>query len=78
MDRESLKRAADRVVDEWGAIDVLVNNAIHTGPGSMLRFEDTTIEMIETKLAANVVARSCSSRRCCPTWSSAAPGRSST
>ena len=48
--------AVDRVIAEWGHIDVLVNNAVHTGPGSMLRFDDTTIEMIETKLAANVVA----------------------
>ena len=57
LDRASITGAADRVIDEWGHIDVLVNNAIHTGPGSMLRFEDTTVEMIETKLAANVVAQ---------------------
>ena len=36
---------------------MLVNNAVDTGPGSMSRFEDTTIEQIETKLAANVVAQ---------------------
>ncbi len=57
LDRSSLEAAVDRVVGDWGEIDVLVNNAIHTGPGSMLRFEDTTIEMIETKLAANVVSQ---------------------
>ncbi len=57
LDRASLQAAVDRVVQEWGGIDVLVNNAVHTGPGSMLRFEDTTIEMIETKLAANVVSQ---------------------
>lgn len=57
IDRASITAAADRVIDEWGHIDVLVNNAIHTGPGSMLAFEDTTVEMIETKLAANVVAQ---------------------
>jgi NAD(P)-dependent dehydrogenase (short-subunit alcohol dehydrogenase family) len=57
LDRASLQGAVDRVVGEWGGIDTLVNNAIHTGPGSMLRFEDTTIEMIETKLAANVVSQ---------------------
>ena len=42
MDRTSITAAAERVVDEWGAIDVLVNNAIHTGPGSMLAFDETT------------------------------------
>jgi NAD(P)-dependent dehydrogenase (short-subunit alcohol dehydrogenase family) len=57
LDRASILAAAERVIDEWDHIDVLVNNAIHTGPGSMLRFEDTTVEMIETKLAANVVAQ---------------------
>jgi NAD(P)-dependent dehydrogenase (short-subunit alcohol dehydrogenase family) len=57
LDRPSLEGAADRVVSDCGGIDVLVNNAIHTGPGSMLRFEDTTIDMIETKLAANVVSQ---------------------
>ena len=35
---------------------MLVNNAVHTGPGSMTRFDDTTVEMIETKLVANAVA----------------------
>lgn len=57
LDRASLTAAVDRVIAEWGRIDLLVNNAVHTGPGSMSRFEDTTIETIETKLAANVVAQ---------------------
>jgi NAD(P)-dependent dehydrogenase (short-subunit alcohol dehydrogenase family) len=57
LDRPSLTGAVQHVLDEWGSIDLLVNNAVHTGPGSMLRFDDTTIEMIETKLAANVVSQ---------------------
>lgn len=57
LDRASLVGAVDAVLDAWGRIDVLVNNAVHTGPGSMLRFEDTTLEMLETKLAANVVSQ---------------------
>ena len=57
MDRASLTHGIDQVLQEWGRIDVLVNNAVHTGPGSMIRFDDTSIEMIETKLAANVVAQ---------------------
>ncbi|HUV11161.1 MAG TPA: SDR family NAD(P)-dependent oxidoreductase, partial [Acidimicrobiia bacterium] len=50
LDRASLEAAVQTVVDTWGRLDVLVNNAVHTGPGSMLRFDATTIEMIETKL----------------------------
>ena len=56
MDRATLGAAIERVLTEWGRIDVLVNNAVHTGPGSMTRFDDTTVEMIETKLEANAVA----------------------
>ena len=55
MDRASIVAAADRVYEGWGRLDVLVNNAVHTGPGSMVRFEDTSIEVIETKLLANAV-----------------------
>ena len=57
LDRASITAAAARVFEAWGRIDVLVNNAIHTGPGSMLPFDETTVEMIETKLSANVVAQ---------------------
>ena len=57
LDRSSLSAAVDTVLERLGRIDVLVNNAVHTGPGSMLRFEDTTVEMVETKLAANVVSQ---------------------
>ena len=38
-------------------MDVLVNNAVHTGPGSMERFLDLDIDMVTTKLEANVVAQ---------------------
>src|SRR3954452_5236148 len=55
MERPSVVAAADRVFDAWGGLDVLVNNAVHTGPGSMVRFEETSIEVIETKLQANAV-----------------------
>ncbi len=57
LDRRSLHDAVARVLEEWGRIDVLVNNAVHTGPGSMERFVDLDISMVETKLEANVVAQ---------------------
>ncbi len=57
LDRPSLGAAVQRILDEWGRIDVLVNNAISTGPGSMTAVLDTEIEMIEDKLAANCVAQ---------------------
>ena len=36
---------------------MLVNNAVHTGAGSMDHFLDLTVELLETKLEANVVAQ---------------------
>jgi NAD(P)-dependent dehydrogenase (short-subunit alcohol dehydrogenase family) len=57
LDRDSLGAAVTRVLDEWGRVDVLVNNAVHTGAGSMDHFLDLTPEMLETKLDANVVAQ---------------------
>jgi NAD(P)-dependent dehydrogenase (short-subunit alcohol dehydrogenase family) len=57
LDRASLVAATERVLAEWGRVDVLVNNAVHTGPGSMERFLDLDIDMVATKLEANVVAQ---------------------
>ncbi|HYU39709.1 MAG TPA: SDR family oxidoreductase [Acidimicrobiia bacterium] len=56
-ERWSLVDAVQRTVDEWGRIDVLVNNAIDTGPGDMSLFENTPVEQLEAKLAANVVSQ---------------------
>jgi len=56
-DRATIGAAVQRALDEWGRIDVLVNNAVDTGPGSMARFDDTPVEVIEAKLVANVVAQ---------------------
>jgi NAD(P)-dependent dehydrogenase (short-subunit alcohol dehydrogenase family) len=57
LDQASLLAATERVLDEWGRVDVLVNNAVHTGPGSMERFLDLDIDLVVTKLQANVVAQ---------------------
>jgi NAD(P)-dependent dehydrogenase (short-subunit alcohol dehydrogenase family) len=56
-DRATLEVAVDRARAVWGPIDVLVNNAVDTGPGSMTLFDDTPVDAIEAKLAANVVAQ---------------------
>ena len=55
-DRDSLRGAVDRVVAEWGGVDLLVNNAVDTGPGSMVPVVELSVAQLEAKLAANVVA----------------------
>jgi len=57
LDRQSLERGVAQVLGEWGHIDLLVNNAVHTGAGSMDHFLDLPVELLETKLEANVVAQ---------------------
>jgi NAD(P)-dependent dehydrogenase (short-subunit alcohol dehydrogenase family) len=56
-DRLSLTRAVDKVIDNWGGIDLLVNNAVDTGPGSMIPIKDLDIDLLESKLDSNVVAQ---------------------
>ena len=56
-DRASLEEATARIFDAWGRVDVLVNNAVHTGPGSMDRVEDLDLATLEAKLWANAIAQ---------------------
>jgi NAD(P)-dependent dehydrogenase (short-subunit alcohol dehydrogenase family) len=55
-DRSSVKAAAERVLAEWGPVDVLVNNGRYIGPGHMDRFVDTPLELLDLHLEANVMA----------------------
>jgi NAD(P)-dependent dehydrogenase (short-subunit alcohol dehydrogenase family) len=47
MDRQSIHRVAEEALDQWGRVDVLVNNAIYQGPGTMDRILDLPIELAE-------------------------------
>jgi NAD(P)-dependent dehydrogenase (short-subunit alcohol dehydrogenase family) len=55
-DRIALQAAAERVEGEWGGIDLLVNNAVDTAPGSMVPILELSVSQLEAKLAANAVA----------------------
>jgi NAD(P)-dependent dehydrogenase (short-subunit alcohol dehydrogenase family) len=57
LDHASLRAAVDHAVETFGRLDVLVLNAVHTGPGSMLRLTETSPEVLTTKLQANAVAQ---------------------
>ena len=56
LDRASLGAAVATVVERWGGIDVLVNNARYIGPGHMDRFLDTPTDLLDRHLEANVMA----------------------
>jgi len=56
-DRASLTSGAATVLDTWGRIDVLVNNAVDTGPGSMTTVADTTMDDYQRKLEGNFLAQ---------------------
>jgi NAD(P)-dependent dehydrogenase (short-subunit alcohol dehydrogenase family) len=56
LDRASLGAAAQRVLSEWGRVDVVVHNGRYIGPGHMDRFMDTPIELLEHQIDANVLS----------------------
>ena len=53
MDRASVERAAEVALAEMGRIDVLVNNAIYQGPGTMDRLLDLPLELAERCLVGD-------------------------
>jgi NAD(P)-dependent dehydrogenase (short-subunit alcohol dehydrogenase family) len=55
-DHAALHRAVTQVNEAWSGVDLLVNNAVDTGPGSMVTVLDLTVAQLEAKLQANVVA----------------------
>ena len=55
-DRSGLLDAAAAVEEAWGGVDLLVNNAVDTAPGSMVPIIDLEVAQLEAKLAANAVA----------------------
>ena len=55
-DRASVGAAAQRVLDAWGRVDVLVNNALHVEPGHNDPFVDVPMRTIEKEIDANVLS----------------------
>jgi NAD(P)-dependent dehydrogenase (short-subunit alcohol dehydrogenase family) len=56
LDHPTLVTAADKVVAEWGSVDVLVNNGRYIGPGHMDRILDTPVRILRDHLEANMLA----------------------
>jgi NAD(P)-dependent dehydrogenase (short-subunit alcohol dehydrogenase family) len=75
LDHESLRDAVQATAERFGRLDVLVLNAVHTGVGSMLPIEQTTPEMLTTKLLANAVAQLVLTQAALPMLKAAGDGR---
>jgi NAD(P)-dependent dehydrogenase (short-subunit alcohol dehydrogenase family) len=52
-DRESIQRAFEGVMGAWGRVDVLVNNAPYSGPGSEEKLLEIDLEHAAALLAGN-------------------------
>lgn len=53
LDRAAVEHAAAAALDRFGRVDVLVNNAIYQGPGTMDRILDLPIELAERCLVGD-------------------------
>ena len=53
MERASVESVAEGALRAWGRVDVLVNNAIYQGPGTMDRILDVPLELAERCLVGD-------------------------
>jgi NAD(P)-dependent dehydrogenase (short-subunit alcohol dehydrogenase family) len=55
LDRPTIDAMVDTVLDEWGPIDALINNAIYQGPGRMDRVLELDLEAATKLVVGNYV-----------------------
>jgi NAD(P)-dependent dehydrogenase (short-subunit alcohol dehydrogenase family) len=63
LQRDALVPAVEAVLDAWGHIDVLVNNAIDVGPGNDDRFLDVDPQHLERRIWGDLTAQLILSQR---------------
>jgi NAD(P)-dependent dehydrogenase (short-subunit alcohol dehydrogenase family) len=57
LDLPSIDAAVDRAIAEWGQIDLLLNNGIYQGPGTMEAFLDIPLDALQKIFEGNVFAQ---------------------
>src|SRR5262245_6833425 len=66
MSLSSIDAMLNQVLETWGRIDVLVNNAIYNGPGLMYAFREFSIQQLEACLRGTVVNQTYITRQVLP------------
>jgi NAD(P)-dependent dehydrogenase (short-subunit alcohol dehydrogenase family) len=56
LERRDMENLVERTMEDFGRIDVLVNNARYVGPGHMDLFVDTPMEVFDNHLQCNTFA----------------------
>jgi NAD(P)-dependent dehydrogenase (short-subunit alcohol dehydrogenase family) len=75
LDVDAVSKVPRRVLDEWGRIDVLVNNAIAKGAGTMDRLLDLSTESMSRMFTANFVHQVVLTQKVLPTMIEQRKGR---
>jgi len=75
LDPRSIDRALDETFETWGRVDVLLNNGIYTGPGSMQHFLELDLAEVETMFRANLFAQIFLTQRVLPAMIEQGGGR---
>ncbi len=57
LDSVSIDDAVDHALEEWGHIDLLLNNGVYTGPGPMELFLDLEPDDVQTLFQCNLFAQ---------------------
>jgi NAD(P)-dependent dehydrogenase (short-subunit alcohol dehydrogenase family) len=75
LDRKALLAVPRAILERWGRIDVLVNNAIYQAGGTMDRFLDLTLENMTKLVAGNYVHQVLITQAVLPAMLDAGSGR---
>ncbi|HJM27496.1 MAG: SDR family oxidoreductase [Acidimicrobiales bacterium] len=57
MDKDQLVPTAEKIIDSLGRVDVLLSNAVYSGPGNYGRFLDNDLDDVADRIFGNVTAQ---------------------